>query len=164
MCLLTRFVSDCKFPSFLGEPPIYYSFTRQLPLHNYLMGINSPSNINLDLRSAVTPDTVTAMIHELESESHTLMDVDNFYAYLTRELESHPEFSAISDKLALQVQKSHQEADLVTQEISKYNAQKFAKLREYIDEQYDQTAKLQNIVDALQSPDPHILSDMVHDR
>ena len=103
------------------------------------------------------------MIQSWQNEEKTLMDVDKFSLYLQSELESHPEFSAISQKLALEIQKSHQESDLVTQEISKYNAQKFAKLREYVDEQYNQTAKLQNIVDALQSPDPHILSDVIQD-
>lgn len=75
-----------------------------------------------------------------------------------------PEFSSILGSLDEKIAQSHKDAQNEEKKLIAYHDARFQKLRKYIDQQYAETAQMQNIIDLLNEDSNKILSSATLDR
>ena len=124
------------------------------------INISTPQNIDIKLDAFLTEGDPVAKIKNLLSEvqkyAHDEMEVDSFIAYIKNEFQQHPETTESIALLDKSLAKAYLQAQDTQNEMLAYNEKRFNILREYIQDQYDETAKMQNIIDLLTKKDDRL--------
>lgn len=97
------------------------------------------------------------IIAKFESEKDIFLDNADFKAYFQKELLA-AGFARDAHQLDEKMRKAQIEAEKIQKNIEDYNAEKFQLLRNFIHEQKEQNAKMQNIIDTLRSNDESLLA------
>lgn len=104
--------------------------------------INIQSPQNIDIQVGLTGATL---------RSSGFLESSDFFSYFRDELvrDNHTKNLVVSLDRALE--KSHQESDILDQDLLAYNDKKFATLKKYVEDHNRETAKMQHIIDLLRT-------------
>ena len=127
------------------------------------INISTPQNIDVKLDAFLTEGDPIAKIKNLLSEvqkyAHDEMEVESFITYIKNEFQQHPETTESIALLDKSLEKAHLQAQDTQNEMLAYNEKRFNVLREYIQDQYAETAKMQNVIDLLTKKDDRLSYD-----
>ncbi len=128
--------------------------------------IQSPSNIHINLQSRVdsTPqEIIMNSMALIEKDRDIFLSVDDFKREMVMQFASIPEFAPIVRTIDEKLARAEKDAKIEEDLLIAYNKKKFDIIHRYIEEQYKETAEMQNIIDLLQTEDKNLLSmDSTH--
>lgn len=110
-------------------------------------------NININLQTNMGQSGSVAkiqdMIQSFQQENKEEVSVDNFVTFFRSEIEKAGLYGTLGASLNEDLARAHADQIAQTQELIEYNERRFDMLRQYIQAEYDDTAKVQQIIKML---------------